>query len=141
MQEYFTKKSEPFISEFFELCRSFLEAPWFIYFILHNIKIVTGNFPMLYCTVKIITEFPYILLRCKIVTGNFPLFYCCKDYKNVKRDKKFLGSRCFVCFWGFVSSLLKYKWFFKLAERKFHFPKYKKLFKSEFFLLFKLGSY
>ena len=35
---------------------------------------------------------------------NFPMFYCCKDYKNVTKDNKFLWSRFFVCFEGFVSS-------------------------------------
>ena len=29
------------------------------------------------------------------------MLYCCKDYKKVTRDKKFLRSRFFVCFWGF----------------------------------------
>ena len=54
---------------------------------------------------------------------NFPLLYCCKDYKTLQGTRTFF-FRFFVCFWGFVSSLLKYK-FFKLEARKFHFPKYK----------------
>ena len=61
------------------------------------------------------------------------MLYYCKDYKNVKRDKKFLPSRFFVCFWGFVSSFLKYKKFFKLGARKFHFPKYKEHLRAGFF--------
>ena len=36
--------------------------------------------------------------------------------------------------------LLNKQEFFKLGARKFHFPKYKKLFKSEFFSLFELGK-
>ena len=48
------------------------------------------------------------------------MFYCCNGYKNIARHKKTLQSRFFVC--------LKYKKFFKLVERKFHFPKYKKRF-------------
>ena len=35
-----------------------------------------------------------------------------------------------------VSPFLKYKKFFKLGTKKFHFPKYRKLFKSEFFSFF-----
>ena len=62
------------------------------------VKTVIGNFSMLYCTVN-------------VVIGNFPMLYCCIYYKNVKRDKKFLRSRFFVCSWGFVSSFLKYKKF------------------------------
>ena len=37
-------------------------------------------------------------------------------------------------------SMLKYKKFFKLGARKFHFLKYKKLFESGFFLLFEHGK-
>ena len=62
------------------------------------VKTVIGNFSMLYCTVN-------------VVIRNFPMLYCCIYYKNVKRDKKFLRSRFFVCSWGFVSSFLKYKKF------------------------------
>ena len=51
-------------------------------------------------------------------------------YRNVRRT--FFGEILFflVCFSGFASSLLKYKKFFKLCTRKFHFPKHKRLFKS-----------
>ena len=41
-----------------------------------------------------------------------------------------------VWFSGFASSLLNYKKFFKLGARKFHFPKYKTFFQSEFFFIF-----
>ena len=40
------------------------------------------------------------------------------------------------CFSGFANSLLKYKKFFKLGARKFHFPKYKTFFQSGFFKIF-----
>ena len=79
----------------------------------------------------------YLCAAC-CFTGNFPMIYCCKDYKNVTRDKKFLQNRFFVCFWKF---LLKYKKVFKLGSRKFHFLKYKELFKSFFFIFLSSESY
>ena len=50
-------------------------------------------------------------------------------------------EQVFFFFAIFVSSLLKYKTFFKFVAKKFHLPKYKNLFKSECFLLFEHGSY
>ena len=83
---------------------------------------------------------PYIF-TIKLVKGNFPMLCCCKDYKNITRDKKFLRSRFFVWFLGFVSFILKYK-FFKLVASGFHFPLCKKLYKSVFFFHFlRLESY
>ena len=55
-----------------------------------------------------------------------------------KTSQKFLQSRFFVCFWKF---LLKYEKFFKLGSRKFHFLKYKELFKSVFFYFSSSESY
>ena len=40
-----------------------------------------------------------------------------------------------------IISMLKYKNFFKLESRKFHFPKYKKIFKSRFFYFSSSESY
>ena len=99
-------KSEPFIPKFFKLSRCFGGTLWFVYFILHDIKTVKENFAMLYYALK-------------IVAGNFPMLYCCKDSKSIKRDEKFLRRRFFVCFFGFISSFLKYKNFFELAEKTF----------------------
>ena len=42
--------------------------------------------------------------------------------------------------WKTLKGSPKKNQFFKLEARKFHFLKYKKLFKSRFFLLFKLGK-
>ena len=71
------KICERFPPEFFELSGSFLTALWFVYFTLHNIKIVQGNYPMLYCPVKKVTG-NFLILHCpvRIVIGNFPMFYC-----------------------------------------------------------------
>ena len=41
----------------------------------------------------------------------------------------------------FESSLLKYKKFFKLGARKFHFLKYKKFFQSRFFLIIRAQKF
>ena len=65
------------------------KALWFVYCVLHNIMTITENFPML---------------------------YSCKDYKNITRDKKLLKSRFLVWYSGPISSLLKYKTFFKLEN-------------------------
>ena len=94
-----------------------------------NFKIV------LWCLNLIYRKFPERIFR-----ENFLMLYCCKDCKKVTRDKKFLQSRFFVCFWCFVSSFLKYKKFFKLGAGNLHFPKYKKLFKSEFFFVLGAGK-
>ena len=37
----------------------------------------------------------------KTVIGNLPILYWCKDYKNLKRDKKFLGSSFLFVFGTF----------------------------------------
>ena len=76
-----------------------------------TVKIVIGNFSMFSGTGKIVT-WNFLMLYCtvKIVTGNFCMLYCCKNYEKVKRDKK-----CLIYFWGFVSSFLKCKKFFKLV--------------------------
>ena len=85
-----------------------------------TVKMVTGSSPMLYSVVKIVTEnFSMLYCLVKIVTGNFCLFYCCKTDKNIKRDKNVLRCKFFVCFWGLMSSFLKYKIFFKTMF--FHF--------------------
>ena len=59
---------------------------------------------------------------------NLSMLYCCKDYKNVKRDKKFIQRRFFVCFPGIASFILKHQRFFKLKARTFHFSKHKTFF-------------
>ena len=50
----------------------------------------------------------------RIFGKNFLVLYCCKD-DNVTRDKKFLQSIFFVCFWGFGSSSWNIISFFNLG--------------------------
>ena len=100
-----------------------------VYFILHNIKIVIWHLNLLH------REF-----QGRISWENFFMFYCCKDYKNVTRDNKFCQSRFFVPISDFGSFLLKYKKFFRLEARKFHFPENKKFFQSGFFYFLSLES-
>ena len=53
----------------------------------------------------------------------------------------FFGKYDKVWFLGLWKFPMKYKIFSKLGARKLHFLKYKKLFKTGFFLLFELGKF
>ena len=77
----------------------------------------------------------------KTSRDNFVMLYCCKDYKNVTRQE--ISSEQIFCLllelWKF---LLKYKKNSNIEARKFHFPKYKELYKGDFFFTFlSLESY
>ena len=117
---------------YFFLSVQCIEYTFKIYILLHTKKL---NFIHFFaCLFMIVETIQYIL---KIVTGNFPMLYCCKDYKNFTSHKKFLPDTFFVWFSGPVSSFLKYKKFFKLEARKKlsscaqeYFTKYLNLFVS-----------
>ena len=68
------------------------------------------------------------------------MLLCCNDYKSVTKDK-FLRGRFFVYFWGFASFFLKYKKFFRLGPKKFHFPKKQETSQEWFPFTFRVRSY
>ena len=75
-----------------------------------------------------------------MVTRNFyPCFTAVKITKTSQEARTFFEADFLLVFWDFVSSLLKYKKFFKFGTKAFHSPKYK-LFQSGFFLLFELAK-
>ena len=70
-------------------------------------------------------------------TGNLLMLYCCKDCKNVIRDKEYFQSRhCCLFFRPLQGLSWNISKFFRLRTKKFHSPKYKKIFQGVFFFFF-----
>ena len=55
-------------------------------------------------------------------TGNFPVLYCCLRLK-----KDYFEHVFFIWFSDFSNFLLRYKKFFRVVAKKFHFSEYKKV--------------
>ena len=95
---------------------------------------ITFNFLFIFFDCNCCSPLWYFLVP-KNISSNIWTFYVLWALRFcICHKRQFLQGRFLGCFWGFVSSFLKYKKFFKLGTRKFHIPKFEKLFKSGFYI-------